>query len=172
MKDISQKIFNRPLEKLAPSERKVLEHFHQKRHISSPEYSEGSPLTLGQQLADKVAGFGGSWLFISIFTIIIIGWILLNSFLIIGWVKPFDPSPYILLNLILSILAAVQAPIILMSQNRQGEKDRLQAKKDFEVNLKAELEILHLHEKIDHLNAKIDQAILNKKLPANRKAKP
>jgi uncharacterized membrane protein len=163
MKETSQKIFELPLEKLAASERKVLEHFHQKKHISTCDPSEDRPLTFGQKLSDKVAGFGGSWLFISIFALVIIGWILINSFLIIGWIHPFDPSPYILLNLILSILSAAQAPIILMSQNRQGEKDRLQAKKDFEINLKAELEILDLHNKIDQLNEKLNHLLFNQK---------
>jgi len=104
-------------------------------------------LTFGQKLADKVAHFGGSWGFITIFLAFLIIWMLYNSFMILH--KSFDPYPYILLNLILSSLAAIQAPIIMMSQNRQAQKDRLQSDDDYKTNLKAELEIRQLHTKID-----------------------
>ena len=106
-------------------------------------------LTVGEKLADKMAAGAGSWKFIIGFAIILIVWILINS-LILLW-KPFDPYPFILLNLVLSCIAAIQAPIILMSQNREEAKDRLRSEHDYRVNLKAELEIRHLHEKIDHL---------------------
>ena len=106
-------------------------------------------LTLGQRLADKIAEFGGSWRFIAIFASVLLVWIAINS-VVLMW-RPFDPYPFILLNLVLSCLAAVQAPIIMMSQNRQEDKDRLQSQHDYLVNLKAELEIRHLHEKMDHL---------------------
>jgi uncharacterized membrane protein len=105
--------------------------------------------TLGERMADKLADFGGSWRFIGIFCGLLFLWVIMNSALII-W-KPFDPYPFIFLNLILSCLAAIQAPVILMSQNRQEARDRLQAEYDYRINLKAELEIRHLHEKIDHL---------------------
>ena len=106
-------------------------------------------LTFGQRLADKVAAFGGSWAFIISFFSFILIWILINIwFLARG---PFDPFPFILLNLILSCLAAIQAPIIMMSQNRQEEKDRQRGEHDYKINLKAELEIKLLSEKIDHL---------------------
>jgi len=107
-------------------------------------------LSLGDRLADRIALFGGSWRFILIFTGLCLGWIAFNSihFLL---AKPVDPYPYILLNLILSCLAAIQAPIIMMSQNRQEAKDRIQSEHDYRINLKAELEIRHLHEKVDHL---------------------
>jgi uncharacterized membrane protein len=105
--------------------------------------------TPGERMADKLADFGGNWLFIGIFCGVLFLWIVINSALII-W-KPFDPYPFIFLNLILSCLAAIQAPVILMSQNRQEARDRLQAEYDYRINLKAELEIRHLHEKIDHL---------------------
>jgi uncharacterized membrane protein len=108
-----------------------------------------STLTFGQRLSDKIASFGGSWRFIIIFFCILVLWISVNS-LILAF-KPFDPYPFILLNLILSCLAAIQAPIIMMSQNRQESKDRLRSEHDYSINLKAELEIRHLHEKIDHL---------------------
>jgi uncharacterized membrane protein len=106
-------------------------------------------LTLGQKFADKLAEFGGSWAFISLFALFIFLWIITNVYLLMA--KPFDPYPFILLNLILSCIAAVQAPVIMMSQNRQEEKDRERSKHDYKVNLKAELEIRMLHEKIDHL---------------------
>ena len=106
-------------------------------------------LKLGDRVADRVALFGGSWSFISIFFFILIAWIMINSFVLVN--KPFDPYPFILMNLILSCLAAVQAPIIMMSQNRQEMKDRMRADNDYKVNLKAEIEIRTLHEKVDHL---------------------
>ncbi|MBL8447305.1 MAG: DUF1003 domain-containing protein [Zoogloeaceae bacterium] len=105
--------------------------------------------TLGERLADHIARFGGSWAFLICFSVFIAGWIAANS-LVLYW-RPVDPYPFILLNLLLSCLAAIQAPIIMMSQNRQEAKDRLRARNDYQVNLKAELEIRHLHEKIDHL---------------------
>jgi uncharacterized membrane protein len=106
-------------------------------------------VSLGGRLSDKIADFGGSWRFIGIFGAILLLWIIVNATFLIQ--KPFDPYPYIFLNLILSCLAAIQAPIIMMSQNRQEAKDRMRAEHDYQVNMKAELEIRHLHEKIDHL---------------------
>jgi len=106
-------------------------------------------LTLGERLADRLAEYAGSWRFISIFFALLLLWVAINSVVLI--LKPFDPYPFILLNLILSCLAAIQAPVIMMSQNRQEAKDRLQAEHDYRVNLKAEVEIRHLHEKMDHL---------------------
>jgi uncharacterized membrane protein len=106
-------------------------------------------LTLGQRLSDKLADSAGSWGFIIAFGVIILLWILTNTVLLIF--RHFDPYPFILLNLVLSCLAALQAPVILMSQNRQESRDRLRAEYDYRVNLKAELEIRNLHEKLDHL---------------------
>jgi uncharacterized membrane protein len=105
--------------------------------------------TLGERLSDQLAGFGGSWGFILGFACTLLLWIVLNAAL--GSAGAFDPYPFILLNLVLSCLAAIQAPIIMMSQKRQEAKDRLRGLNDYQVNLKAELEIRHLHEKIDHL---------------------
>lgn len=105
--------------------------------------------TLGEKLADRLASFGGSWLFLMCFGAMLALWIAVNTFVLVT--RPIDPYPFILLNLILSCLASVQAPIIMMSQNRQEAKDRLRSQHDYQVNLKAELEIRHLHEKIDHL---------------------
>ena len=106
-------------------------------------------LTFGQRMADRVAEFGGSWNFLLCFAAVLFLWIGVNCMAFL-W-RPFDPYPFILLNLVLSCLAAVQAPIIMMSQNRQEAKDRLRGEEDYRVNLKAELEIHHLNEKLDHL---------------------
>lgn len=105
-------------------------------------------LTWGEHLADRLATFGGSWTFISLFGLFLVGWVALNSAFL---VHPMDPYPFILLNLLLSCVAAIQAPIILMSQNRLEAKDRLRSEEEYKVNMKAELEIRLLHEKIDHL---------------------
>ena len=105
--------------------------------------------TFGQRLADKIATFGGSWSFLICFAIFITLWITVNTVVIVA--RPSDPYPFILLNLILSCVAAIQAPVIMMSQNRQETKDRLRSENDYQINLKAELEIQHLHEKLDHL---------------------
>ena len=116
------------------------------------------PMTFGQRIADKVASFGGSWTFIIMFAVFLLVWILINIY----WLgnRGFDPYPFILLNLILSSLAAIQAPVIMMSQNRQEEKDRDRGKKDYMINLKSELEIRMLHEKIDHLIINEQQEVL------------
>jgi uncharacterized membrane protein len=109
-------------------------------------------MTVGERIADRVAQFGGSWTFIIIFGVILAVWMVINSLVLLH--KPFDPYPYILLNLVLSSLAALQAPVIMMSQNRQAEKDRMQAKQDYEINLMAEIEIRDLHDKLDSLRFK------------------
>ncbi|MEQ8267023.1 MAG: DUF1003 domain-containing protein [Parvibaculum sp.] len=115
---------------------------------NAEEVFEGTR-TLGERLADVIADFGGSWRFIIFFGAVLFGWIGLN---IAGlFADPFDPYPFILLNLVLSCLAALQAPVIMMSQKRQESRDRIRAKNDYKINLKAELEIRHLHEKLDHL---------------------
>jgi uncharacterized membrane protein len=113
------------------------------------EEEHENPLTLGEKMADGIAQFGGSWTFILFFFGSILFWILLNVF----WYnnQGFDPYPYILLNLVLSCLASIQAPIIMMSQNRQEQKDRIRSEHDYQINLKAELEIQILSEKLDHL---------------------
>jgi uncharacterized membrane protein len=115
-------------------------------------------LTFGEHVSDALAKFAGSWLFIMLFFGILFAWIGINSVMLLS--KPFDPYPFILLNLILSCLAAIQAPVIMMSQNRQESKDRLRSEHDYVVNLKAELEIRNLHEKIDHLLANQWQRLL------------
>jgi uncharacterized membrane protein len=132
-------------------EKKVLDSLNEKTSLTDKAEESSLPvdLTYGQRLADKVASFGGSWTFIISFGVFIFIWIIINIVFLAN--KSFDPYPFILLNLILSCIASLQAPVIMMSQNRQEEKDRERAKKDYMINLKSELEIRILHEKIDHL---------------------
>ncbi|HXE91989.1 MAG TPA: DUF1003 domain-containing protein [Terriglobales bacterium] len=110
---------------------------------------EEERMTVGERIADRVASFGGSWTFILIFGAFLIGWMFLNAFILAS--RAFDPFPFILLNLALSTIAALQAPVIMMSQNRQSAKDRLKADLDYQINLKAELEVAQLHSKIDRI---------------------
>lgn len=132
-------------------ERDVIESLRQHEIVSaSPEEAEAqAQRTFGERLADKIAEFGGSWAFILSFGGFLALWILCNT--IVWAAHPPDPYPFIFLNLILSCIAAIQAPVIMMSQNRQETRDRQRAEQDYKVNLKAELEIRHLHEKVDHL---------------------
>jgi uncharacterized membrane protein len=131
-------------------EQQVLESMRDQEILSqNPETEFDAGLTLGQRAADRIADFGGSWIFIAVFALVMFCWMLLNSYVLAA--RPFDPYPYILLNLVLSCLAAIQAPVIMMSQNRQEARDRQRSLHDYQVNLKAELEIRHLHQKIDHL---------------------
>jgi uncharacterized membrane protein len=135
---------------LTTLDHEVLESLQRHETLSSnvdAEFEKDS--TLGEKMADRLASFGGSWTFLTIFASILLIWIALNSFLLLQ--RPFDPYPFILLNLVLSCLAAIQAPVIMMSQNRVEVKDRLRSQHDYRVNLKAELEIRQLHDKIDHL---------------------
>ena len=134
------------------NEQRVIERLTQRLHVSrnvNREFEETT--TVGQRLADRIASFGGSWTFILLFLSLLLFWIGLNTLVLTRVGTPFDPYPYIFLNLILSMLAALQAPVIMMSQNRYAAKDRVAAEHDYEVNLKAELEILALHQKIDTL---------------------
>lgn len=130
--------------------KEVFDHLQQNQIIADEEDQLlASNLTFGQRMADAVARFGGSWKFLGLFFFFILGWITVNIYFLID--KPIDPYPFILLNLILSCLAAIQAPIIMMSQNRQEEKDRQRARGDFKIDLKAEIEIHLIHEKVDQL---------------------
>jgi uncharacterized membrane protein len=134
----------------------VAEHIAEHKAITRSQHDQQPEATFGQKAADAVARFGGSWTFIMVFALVLVSWVVLNSFLLTrGGGKPFDPFPYILLNLFLSMLASIQAPVILMSQNRQGEIDRLNASNDYEINLKAELEIMALHEKMDEFKLQL-----------------
>ncbi len=131
-------------------EQEVVKAIHNNSLLSEniePEIE--AELTLGQKMADNIATFGGSWTFIISFFSFLMIWIFVNIWILSQ--KPFDPYPFILLNLILSCLAAIQAPIIMMSQNRKEQKDRARSENDYKINLKAELEIRLIHEKLDHL---------------------
>lgn len=139
----------REIGELSQLEDTVLNSLKNKNTLVDKIEESDESISLGQKLADKVASFGGSWAFILSFAGFLVVWIIVNLYFLRN--KPFDPYPFILLNLILSTLAALQAPVIMMSQNRQEEKDRERAKKDYMINLKSELEIRMLHEKLDHL---------------------
>jgi uncharacterized membrane protein len=138
---------------LTELDKEVIEGLRKHEILSAnPDIDFEKNLTLGQRLADNIADFGGSWKFIIIFGVFIFSWMAIN--VVAVFAKPFDPFPFILLNLVLSTLAAIQAPVIMMSQNRQEERDRQRAIYDYKVNLKAELEIRQLHQKVDHLLSK------------------
>lgn len=137
---------------LTKLDEEVVESLHKNEVLSErplSETEEVQQLTFGQRVADKIADFGGSWTFISSFCVFLGLWIVINAGVLLA--RPFDPYPFILLNLMLSFLASLQAPVIMMSQNRQEARDRQRAEGDYKVNLKAELEIRHLHEKMDYL---------------------
>lgn len=135
---------------LSSLEKEVLDSLRQHELLAMNVDVESEKMwTLGERLADRLADFAGSWTFLICFGVFMAAWIIMNS-LVLYW-HPVDPFPYILLNLLLSFLAAIQAPIIMMSQNRQEARDRLRSQHDYQVNLKAELEIRHLNEKLDHL---------------------
>jgi uncharacterized membrane protein len=161
VKELAEKLLKTGYEDLPEREQRVLRRMAN-RIVISENVNERfhEKLTFGQRLADQVAAFGGSWTFIIIFAVILAAWVLVNT-----WILPnrdlFDPYPFIFLNLILSMLAAIQAPVIMMSQNRQTSKDRLAAANDYQVNLKAELEIMNLHEKIDDLRRRLLETLLN-----------
>lgn len=139
-------------------EKTVLDSMNSETTLSDKLDDNTAKNTFGQRIADQVAAFGGSWKFIIIFGLFLAIWIMLNVFWFFN--KGFDPYPFILLNLILSTLAAIQAPVIMMSQNRQEEKDRNRAVKDYMINLKSELEIRILHEKLDHLIISQEQQLI------------
>jgi len=149
-KEYVKDVLEDELGELSALDQEVIESLHQHEILASniAEQFERR-LTFGERLSDQIASFGGSWRFIILFGVILVLWIILNAALLVN--RGFDPYPFILLNLILSCLAAMQAPIIMMSQNRAELRDRLRSENDYKINLKAELEIRHLHEKIDHL---------------------
>jgi uncharacterized membrane protein len=143
--------FQKPDERFGAAERRVLSKAARRLAMAEdPNHQFDSEATFGDRLADRVARFGGSWTFIVAFFVFLACWAILNS---VNKAHAVDPYPFVFLNLILSMLAAIQAPIIMMSQNRQAYKDRRMASHDYEVNLKAEIEILALHEKVDALRA-------------------
>ena len=152
--ELAERVLATDLGGLPPRERRVVERAARRQTVTRPTHRQfESSLSFGQQLADRVAAVGGSWRFIIFFALFLAAWAATNSLFL---ARPLDPYPFIFLNLLLSMLAAIQAPVIMMSQNRQAARDRLQAQQDFEINLKAELEILMLHEKVDRLLAIVD----------------
>lgn len=152
MNNLARKFFKKEWDELGSIEKRVVESIRDRVGVSrNRALEERDERTLGERVADRVAAFGGSWTFISIFASVLLFWVVLNSYLLLGTGRDFDPYPYILLNLFLSMLAAIQAPIIMMSQNRQAVIDRHDAAHDYEVNLKSEIEIMRIHEKLDEL---------------------
>lgn len=152
VRELAERLLSKGFDDLPKREQRVLLRIAERRAISKDVgESLRQGLSFGERLADRVASFGGSWSFIMLFSAVILVWVALN-----GWLlsRPADPYPFIFLNLLLSMVAAIQAPVIMMSQNRQAANDRIAAAHDYEVNLKAELEILSLHEKIDDIRAR------------------
>jgi len=149
-KDYIKEVLEDEIGELSALDQEVIESLQQHEILSSDlEKQFEKKLTFGERLSDRIAEFGGSWKFLISFGAVLLIWIAING--VILATHAFDPFPFILLNLILSCLAAVQAPVIMMSQNRAEARDRLRAENDYKINLKAELEIRHLHEKLDHL---------------------
>ena len=156
-RETARRLLQKELELLPPEERLVVERFISRRKVARNVGQEfRQTRTFGERVADRVAEVGGSWSFILCFFFLLLVWMVANSFML---AKAFDPYPYILLNLVLSCLAAVQAPIIMMSQNRQAAVDRMNAENDYQVNIKSELEVLQIHEKLDLLRSQ-DWALL------------
>ncbi len=157
----SETVFKHSLSRLSEREKQLIQKMLRKEPVSRDighEFDES--LTFGQRVSDTIARSAGSWPFIIFFFVFLGTWIAINSLILPSSGKAFDPYPYILLNLFLSMLAAVQAPIILMSANRQAAKDRAEAAHDYEINLKAELEVMSLHTKIDQLREEQLDSIL------------
>lgn len=149
---LAKQLLDSGLAGLSEREQRVILHIAKRCHVARDVNSvlEGRQ-TFGERLADRVARLGGSWRFIMVFTGMLVAWVVVNTVVLARVGGGFDPYPYIFLNLILSMVAALQAPVILMSQNRQAARDRLAAGLDYEVNLKAEVEIMALHEKLDRI---------------------
>ena len=154
--DLSLRLLGRAYDQLDAEECRVIRAIAERAPSSRDAADlEDARARFGDRLADRVAAVGGSWGFIIAFSVVLFGWMLLNSEILARFGLAFDPYPFIFLNLMLSTLAAVQAPIIMMSQNRQAAKDRLSASVDYEINLRAELEIMRLHHKLDELSGEV-----------------
>ncbi len=155
---LAEDLLGRKFDDLGTDEQRVLEHVAS-GEIEDCDADEAAAvnMTCGQRLADRVAAIGGSWGFIAAFSLVLLAWMVINSKLAAGILPVWDEYPYVFLNLMLSTLAALQAPVIMMSQNRQSQKDRLTAHHDYEVNLRTQLEILRLHRKVDKLFNKMGQ---------------
>jgi uncharacterized membrane protein len=172
--DLAKRLLRSEWDRLSHHERavitKVLERIHPQRDIHE-EYRDQR--TFGERLADRVAELGGSWAFITLFLVFLSGWVILNVVLMQRWGSAFDPYPFIFLNLILSMVAAIQAPIIMMSQNRQSVVDRMAAANDYEVNLRAELGVRALIDRLDELQRTTqEQLVLLRRFPENKEGEP
>lgn len=149
---LAKSLFNSPFQDLPESEQRVVQSIAEDTPIAeNPNEKFLEQLTLGDRISDRIASFVGSWTFINGFLVCLVFWMCLNSFIFASLIETFDPYPFILLNLALSTLAAIQAPVIMMSQNRQATKDKIKSNLNYEVSLKTDLEIMRLHEKIDVL---------------------
>jgi len=158
---LARRLLEGGVDELSAREQRVISTIANRRHVTrnvnrSVRDGEG----FGDRTADRVARFGGSWTFILTFVAVLVAWIIVNTLLVSQVGRGFDAYPFVFLNLLLSMVAALQAPIILMSQNRQAARDRIAAGLDYEVNLKAELEIMALHEKLDGLRIDRLQALI------------
>jgi uncharacterized membrane protein len=151
IRQLAEQLLATGIKKLSERESRIITALAKRTRVSrdvNHDFDHGRGF--GSHLADRVASFGGSWTFIVIFLVILLAWVALNGLILVGSLT-FDPYPFIFLNLVLSMLAALQAPIIMMSQNRQAARDRLAAGLDYEINLKAEIEIMELHDKLDQI---------------------
>lgn len=154
------RLLGKAAETLSDGERRVLRKLADRRVVAqNPNEAYDRTLSFGERLADRVAAYAGSWSFIILFAVVLMAWMGLNSWML---VKPFDPYPYILLNLALSTIAALQAPVIMMSQNRQSARDRIDASNDYQVNLKSEIAIMAMHDKLDQLRSEQIELLLSK----------
>jgi uncharacterized membrane protein len=170
--DLSHRLLGKAPGELDDGERRVMAGIQAGTTVSRDAADVAdAQAKFGDRLADRVAAVGGSWAFIIAFAVVLFGWMILNSDILGHFGRAFDPYPYIFLNLLLSTLAAIQAPVIMMSQNRQSAKDRLAASLDYETNLRAELDILRVHHKLDHIV--LDRlAVIEAKIDGLAKAAP
>src|SRR5215210_3737319 len=158
---LARQLLDSGLTRLSERERRVIVLIAKRSHVArNVDTVLAEQQTFGERLADRVAQLGGSWGFITVFTGMLAAWVILNTVILARSGGGFDPYPYIFLNLILSMVAALQAPVILMSQNRQAARDRVAASLDYEVNLKAEVEIMALHDKLDRIRVEHLEGLL------------
>jgi uncharacterized membrane protein len=162
--DLARRLLNEGLGCLSAREKRLIMALAHRKQPATPSVNDtvADTETVGDRIADRVARFGGSWTFILLFIATLVVWVAVNGFLMEAQARAFDPYPFVFLNLILSMVAALQAPIILMSQNRQANRDRVAAALDYDVNLKAELEIMAVHEKLDGLRIDRLHALVEK----------
>jgi uncharacterized membrane protein len=158
---LARQLLDSGLTSLNDREQRVILLVAKRQHVSRDVNGViADTASFGERLADRVAQLGGSWSFILVFTGMLAGWVIVNTVVLANAGGGFDPYPYIFLNLLLSMVAALQAPVILMSQNRQAARDRLAASLDYEINLKAEVEIISLHEKLDRIRSELLEGVL------------